>query len=101
MSNLVAAIFQLVDDILESVANVISGGTVPPNEGTCAVFSQLTPGTTVTVTTTSGSMIGPATFVSFDATTGIVTLREQSSVSPPVVETIQLSCTNIESVTQG
>ncbi|MBD3109659.1 hypothetical protein IEO70_15025 [Bacillus sp. AGMB 02131] len=62
------------------------------------ILEGLSPGTTVTIVTFSGDVIGPAQFVSFDEKTGIVTLREAGTATPGDGTVILLLASRIESI---
>ncbi|MCI1859465.1 MAG: CGEA protein [Sporolactobacillus sp.] len=62
-------------------------------------FRSLPPGTTVTIYGDSGTLYGPAEFVSFDPLTGLVSLLESTGVSPATSQIINIPVRKIESVT--
>ncbi|WP_066051358.1 hypothetical protein [Robertmurraya korlensis] len=71
------------------------------NRGFSAVFENMNPGTIITVVTFSGDNIGPAQFVTFDPSTGLVTLKEFSSVTPSDSVVVLLLADRIESIKFG
>jgi hypothetical protein len=71
------------------------------NRGFSTVLENLSPGTIITVVTFSGDTIGPAQFVTFDAATGLVTLKEFSSVTPSDSVVVILLADRIESIKFG
>lgn len=62
------------------------------------LLENLLPGQVITVTTDSGDTIGPAQFVTFDEDTGIVVLKEFSSLSPSESVVVHLIASKIESI---
>ncbi|PEE40665.1 CGEA protein [Bacillus pseudomycoides] len=64
----------------------------------CRLFSDIPPGTIVTVVGKSGFVYGPAKFINYNNWTGIVTLEEEDLPSPSVTNIIQISCNNVESI---
>jgi hypothetical protein len=71
------------------------------NSGFSAVLDNMSPGTIISVVTFSGDTIGPAQFVTFDATSGLVTLKEFSSVTPSDSVVVLLLANRIESIKFG
>lgn len=74
------------------------GNIVRNNFGFGPILEGFSVGTTLTITTFSGDVIGPAQFVSFDPETGIVTLREAGTATPGDGTVILLLASRIESI---
>ena len=62
------------------------------------LIDNLIAGQVITVTTDSGDTIGPAQFVTFNSVTGIIVLKEFSSLSPSDEVVVFLIASKIESI---
>jgi spore maturation protein CgeA len=68
------------------------------NEGIGSILDNLQPGAIITVTTDSGDIIGPARFVLYSSSTGLLTLVEIGAVTPGDEVTIMVLASKIESI---
>ncbi|KAA0817302.1 MULTISPECIES: CGEA protein [Bacillus cereus group] len=64
----------------------------------CFLFTSWPIGTVVTITTRSGQIIGPATFLGLNQTLCLVILEEEGSITPESTIYTFISCEDIESV---
>ncbi|MCU4987093.1 CGEA protein [Bacillus cereus] len=64
----------------------------------CFLFTSWPIGTVVTITTRSGQIIGPATFLGLNQTLCLVILEEEGSITPESTIHTFISCEDIESV---
>ncbi|WP_129692461.1 hypothetical protein [Gottfriedia acidiceleris] len=62
------------------------------------LLENLIPGQVIIITTDSGDTIGPAQFVVFNEETGIIVLKEFSSLSPSDEVVVFLIASKIESI---
>ncbi|MFB7141777.1 hypothetical protein ACFCYN_19165 [Gottfriedia sp. NPDC056225] len=62
------------------------------------LVENLIAGQVIIITTDSGDTIGPAQFVTFNALTNIITLKEFSSLSPSEEVIVALIASKIESI---
>ncbi|WP_088013982.1 CGEA protein [Gottfriedia acidiceleris] len=62
------------------------------------LIENLIPGQVIVITTDSGDTIGPAQFVTFNNETGIIILKEFSSLSPSDEVVVTLIASKIESI---
>ncbi|PEJ59100.1 hypothetical protein CN692_06370 [Bacillus sp. AFS002410] len=62
------------------------------------LVENLIAGQVIIITTDSGDTIGPAQFVTFNALTNIITLKEFSSLSPSEEVVVALIASKIESI---
>ncbi|KEK21617.1 hypothetical protein [Bacillus gaemokensis] len=65
----------------------------------CFLFTYWPIGTVVTITTRSGQIIGPATFLGLNPTICLVILKEEDTITPESTSFTFISCEDIESVT--
>ncbi|PEA86149.1 CGEA protein [Bacillus thuringiensis] len=64
----------------------------------CFLFTSWPIGTVVTITTRSGQIIGPATFLGLNQILCLVILEEEGSITPESTIHTFISCEDIESV---
>lgn len=62
------------------------------------LIENLIAGQVIVITTDSGDTIGPAQFVTYNAETGIIILKEFSSLSPSEEVVVSLIASKIESI---
>ncbi|MGE6632176.1 hypothetical protein [Bacillus sp. NPDC077027] len=92
---------------MENVSERSSDLDIPQNGSTLFnsstgfrnLFSSLQPGTVLTIGTDSGNFFGPAQFVSFNQSTGIISITESAGITPVGTSTILIDVNKVETVT--